>query len=73
MLNLNQEKFAGTVETALAKASTSKRWRNAIVRTAVELEVNPYMQWKNGALLILSSSNEIYERLLSRMVAFNFW
>jgi hypothetical protein len=61
MLNLNQEKFSQIVQTALAHISDSKRWRNAIVRAAVEIEVNPFMEWKDGALLILSPSNEIYE------------
>jgi hypothetical protein len=26
-----------------------------------ELQSNPYMEWQDGALLILSPSNEIYE------------
>jgi hypothetical protein len=61
MLNINQERFANVVQMALVKASDSKRWRNAIVRAAVEIEVNPYIAWKDNSLLILSSSNEIYE------------
>jgi hypothetical protein len=61
MLNINQERFANVVQMALVKANDSKRWRNAIVRAAVEIEVNPYIEWKDNSLLILSSSNEIYE------------
>lgn len=61
MLNLNQQRFMDVVEMALLKAGTSKRWRNAIVRAAVEIEVNPFIEWKENAVLILSSSNEIYE------------
>lgn len=49
------------VEMALAKAGSSKRWRNAIIRAAVEIEVNPFIEWKGDSVLILSSSNEIYE------------
>jgi hypothetical protein len=61
VLNLNQEKFSQVLKTALANVADSKRWRNAIVRAVVEIEVNPFMVWKDGALLILSPSNEIYE------------
>lgn len=61
MLSLNQERFSQVVETALANTVDSKRWSNAIVRAVVEIEVNPYMEWTNGTLLILSPSNEIYE------------
>jgi hypothetical protein len=61
VLNLNQEKFSQVVKTALTNTTNSKRWRNAIVRAAVEIEVNPYMELIDGALLILSPSNEIYE------------
>lgn len=61
MLNINQDKFSEVVQTALLNAQDSKRWQKAIVRAAVEIQVNPFMEWTNGALLILSPSNEIYE------------
>lgn len=61
MLTLNQQRFMDVVETALQKAGSSKRWRNAIVRAAVEIEVNPFIEWKGNSVLILSSSDEIYE------------
>jgi hypothetical protein len=61
MLNIEQERFSEVVQKALSKASDSKRWQKAIVRAAVEIQVNPFLEWQNGALLILSPSNEIYE------------
>ena len=61
MLQVNTEQFKQVVEAALHKAGDSKRWTKAIVRAAIEIEVNPYMEWKDGSLLILSPSNEIYE------------
>lgn len=37
-----------------------KRWQNAIAHAWKELQSNPYLEWQDGALLILSPSNEIY-------------
>jgi hypothetical protein len=61
MLNINQERLSGIVQDALSKAGDSKRWMKAIVRAAVEIQVNPFIEWQNNSLLILSPSNEIYE------------
>lgn len=61
MLNINQDRFSEVVQTALFNAQDSKRWQKAIVRAAVEIQVNPFMSWRNDSLLILSPSNEIYE------------
>lgn len=38
-----------------------KRWTNAIARAWKELQSNPYLEWQDNALLILSESNEIYK------------
>ena len=41
--------------------TSDKRWHRAITRAVEEIETNPYMEWKGGELLVLSStSNEIY-------------
>lgn len=61
MIQVNAERFRQVVEAALSKAAESKRWKNAIVRAAVEIEVNPFMEWRDGTLIVLSPSNEIYE------------
>lgn len=61
MIQVDAERFKEVVESALAKVSNSKRWAHAVVRAAIEIEVNPYMEWKDGVLLVLSPSNEIYE------------
>jgi hypothetical protein len=60
-LELNQEKFGAVVEAALVKAGEGKRWRNAIVRAAIEAQLNPYIHFDGHALLVLSPSNEIYQ------------
>jgi predicted nucleotidyltransferase len=38
-----------------------KRWQNAIARAWKELQSNPYLEWQDEALLILSESNKIYQ------------
>lgn len=59
-VDLNQEVFGAVIEAALVKAGDSKRWRNAIVRAAIEAQLNPYIHHDGHALLVLSPSNEIY-------------
>lgn len=60
MLELNQESFGAIVEAALIKAGDSRRWRNAIIRAAIEAQVNPFVHHDGNSLLVLSPSNEIY-------------
>jgi hypothetical protein len=60
MLDLNQESFGAVVEAALVKAGDSRRWRNAIIRAAIEAQVNPFVHYDGNSLLVLSPSNEIY-------------
>src|SRR5687768_12962521 len=59
-VDLNQEVFGAVIEAALVKAGDSKRWRNAIIRAAIEAQLNPYIHHDGHALLVLSPSNEIY-------------
>lgn len=60
-MQLNQERFDQVVAAALAAVGDNKRWRNAIVRASVEVQVNPFIDFDGQAALILSStSNEIY-------------
>lgn len=61
MMNISQERMQQVVETALETVKGNKRWTNAIVRAAVEFEVNPFMHWTGHALVIWSKSNEVYE------------
>jgi hypothetical protein len=47
-------------DKATASPKDSRRWQNAIARAWKEFQTNPYIEWMDGELLILSSSNEIY-------------
>jgi hypothetical protein len=49
------------IQEAFDKVANSRRWQMAIARAKGELESNPYMHWNGVALVVLSSSNEIYE------------
>lgn len=60
MFQPNIEKFQEVVQQAFDKAQGSKRWQMAIVKAKVQLEDNPFIEWQDDALLILSPSNEIY-------------
>lgn len=66
--NLDKEIFASVVADALVKIHLSKkdvkRWVNAIAKSTIEIENNPFMTWQpeNNSLLIWSQkSSEIYE------------
>jgi len=59
-VDLKEEIFGAVIEAALVKAADSKRWRNAIIRAAIEAQLNPYIHHDGHALLVLSPSNEIY-------------
>jgi hypothetical protein len=61
MIQVRECEFKQVVEMALVKAGDNKRRKNAIVRAAVEIEVNPFIHWTGDALVIWSPSNEIYE------------
>lgn len=60
MLNLNQDKLQEVIQQAFDNAEGNKRWQAAIVKAKIQLESNPYLEWQDNALLILSPSNEIY-------------
>lgn len=65
MINATQEQLLQASVDAFDKATAapkdSKRWQNAITRAWIELQSNPYLEWVDDHLLILSPSNEIYE------------
>ena len=61
MMNIDQDRMQGVIETALEAVKGNKRWTNAIVRAAVEFEVNDFIAWNGHALVIWSKSNEVYE------------
>jgi hypothetical protein len=61
MLELNKDKLQSVTVEAFDKAQGSKRWQSAIVKAKMQLESNPYLDWQDNPLLILSpESNEIY-------------
>lgn len=60
MLNLNTNKMSEIIQAAFDKAQGSKRWQSAIAKAKLQIEENPFMHFDSNALLILSSSNEIY-------------
>ncbi len=60
MMNLNQDRMQQVIQAAFDKAQGSKRWQTAIAKAKQEIEENPFMHYDGHALLILSSSNEIY-------------
>ena len=62
MMNIDQNRMQQVVETALETVKGNKRWTNAIVRAAVEIEVNDFIAWNGHALVIWSkTSDEVYE------------
>ena len=61
MLNLDASRMQTVIEEAFNKATGNLRWQTAIVKAKQELESNPYMHFTGHALLMLSSSGEIYE------------
>ncbi len=61
-MNLNENKLAAVVGTALAAVKGNKRWTNAILRAEELLTSgNPYLHFTGSSLLMLSESGEIYE------------
>jgi hypothetical protein len=61
MATINRDKMTQIVQSALTKSANSERWQKAIIRAASEIENNPYIHWNGHALIILSSSGELYE------------
>ncbi len=62
MMNLDETKLAGIVETAAAKSADSSRWQKAIRRAHVELlSDNPYQHFDGSRFVVLSPSGELYE------------
>ena len=60
MLHIDTNKMNTIITEAFDKAQGSKRWQTAIAKAKMQIETNAFMEWKDGALLILSASNEIY-------------
>jgi hypothetical protein len=64
MINISTDTLEAAAVEAFDKATAapkdSKRWQNAIAKAWAELQSNPYLEWQDDALLILSPSNEIY-------------
>jgi hypothetical protein len=60
MMNINQDRLEQITQEAFDRVSGNRRWETAIVKAKVQLEENPYMHFDGHALLILSSSGEIY-------------
>lgn len=61
MQNIDTNRMQQVVETALQAVKSNKRWTNAVVRAAAEMEANDFMSWNGHALVIWSKSNEVYE------------
>jgi hypothetical protein len=59
MMNLDANKIETVIQEAFDKTN-NRRWQVAIAKAKVEIESNPYMHFDGHALLILSSSGEIY-------------
>ncbi|HEX8920653.1 MAG TPA: hypothetical protein VF766_04205 [Pyrinomonadaceae bacterium] len=60
MLKVDQSRFEQVISAAIESASDNRRWTNAIRKAVEQIETNPYLHMQDGALLVLSSSNEIY-------------
>jgi hypothetical protein len=60
MVEVNENKMQQVVQEAFDKVSGSRRWQTAIVKAKQQIEENPYLHFDGRALLILSSSGEIY-------------
>ena len=61
-MNINENKLAAVVDTALAAVKDNKRWTNAIVRAEELLTSgNPYIHFTGESLLMLSESGKMYE------------
>lgn len=60
MMNIDQSRMLEVIQEAFDKVSDSRRWQTAIVKAKQQIEENPYLHFDGHALLILSSSGEIY-------------
>lgn len=60
MMSIDQGRMQQVIQEAFDKVSGSRRWQTAIARAKREIEENPYLHFDGRALLILSSSGEIY-------------
>ena len=60
MLNLNQARFEKVVTEAKVKCAGNARCERAIERAVEQVGSNPYMEYSDGELLVLSPSGEIY-------------
>ena len=64
MINVQLTQLEIATQEAFDRATEapkdSRRWQTAIARAWKEFQTNPYLDWQDNALLILSPSNEIY-------------
>lgn len=61
-MQINLSILEAVVTDAKAKAAGNQRWLNAIDRAMEELITNPYVDYRDGVLLVLSpTSGTIYE------------
>jgi hypothetical protein len=60
MLHIDQSKMQQVIQEAFDKVSSSRRWQTAIAKAKQQIEENPFIHFDGSALLILSSSGEIY-------------
>lgn len=60
MMNIDEGRLQQVTLEAFNKVSGNRRWETAIAKAKVQLESNPYIHFDGQALLILSSSGEIY-------------
>ena len=60
MMNLDENRIQRVIQEAFDKVSASVRWQVVIAKAKQEIESNPFMHFDGQALLILSSSGEIY-------------
>lgn len=57
MVNINPEIFEQVVVEALAKVKGDRRWTRAIHRAIEMLDGNPYVEFRNDELLVMSDTS----------------
>jgi len=60
MLNLSQARFEAVVTEAKAKCEGLARCERAIDKAVARIETNPYMDYRDGELLVLGTTGETY-------------
>jgi hypothetical protein len=54
MLELNRDKLQTVTVETFDRTRDQGRWQTAIVKAKIQLESNPFLEWQDGSLLILS-------------------